>query len=195
MPRKKQWNREDVLEKAKDLFWKQGFHATTVSDLIEHLGMNKAGLYKTFGGKNQLYETALQAYRDENGIFLNQDPRPDTSAYDDLKTFFLSAVQNGLEDPDKKGCFVVNCTTEYLPLHPHILPKLTENRTTVENYFLRIIQKGIDREEFSSDMNQQETASYLFTFLSGLRVIGKIEDNPQRLLRTVEVGLEALKVK
>ena len=56
MPRVKLFDEKDVLNKATDLFWKQGFAATSVQDLVSHLGINRASLYDTFGDKEKLFK-------------------------------------------------------------------------------------------------------------------------------------------
>ena len=61
MPRTKQFNEEEILKKAMELFWEKGFHATSIQDLVAHLGINRASLYDTFGGKEELFKKAFCA--------------------------------------------------------------------------------------------------------------------------------------
>ena len=63
MARSKQFNTEEVLEKAIRLFWKQGFHATSMEDLVSMLGINRASMYNTFGSKQALFEQAVEMYK------------------------------------------------------------------------------------------------------------------------------------
>ncbi len=49
MPRVKLFNDQEVLTKAMNLFWKQGYSATSIKNLTSHLGMDRASLYDTFG--------------------------------------------------------------------------------------------------------------------------------------------------
>jgi len=57
MPRVKLFDEKEVLTKAMNLFWKQGYAATSIRDLVNHLGINRASLYGTFGDKEQLFKT------------------------------------------------------------------------------------------------------------------------------------------
>lgn len=66
MPRVKQFDEQEVLKKAMDLFWKQGYNATSIQDLVDYLGINRASLYDTFGGKKELFDKALDRYIQEN---------------------------------------------------------------------------------------------------------------------------------
>ena len=54
MPRVKQFNEDEVLNKAMELFWKKGYNATSMQDIVDYLGINRASLYSTFGGKKNL---------------------------------------------------------------------------------------------------------------------------------------------
>ena len=115
MPRVKQFREEEVLEKAMELFWKKGFHATSMQDLVSHLGINRASIYDTFGGKQALFDKAFQAYREKSFQttvdFFNE--------FDSVKEAFYSymekSIMRTLNDPDKKGCFLVNTATAQIP--------------------------------------------------------------------------------
>ena len=66
MPRVKLFDQNEVLTKAMNLFWKQGYAATSVQDLVQHLGINRASLYDTFGDKDQLFKKSFELYRKQN---------------------------------------------------------------------------------------------------------------------------------
>ncbi|OHD77491.1 MAG: hypothetical protein A3J97_04565 [Spirochaetes bacterium RIFOXYC1_FULL_54_7] len=66
MPWEKQFDIDEVLEKAMTAFWHRGYTATSMQDLVECTGVNRASLYATYGGKRDLFIAALKAY-DESG--------------------------------------------------------------------------------------------------------------------------------
>lgn len=55
-------NRQDSLECALQLFWRKGFHATSLKDLEHALDMRPGSIYATFGSKGQLFQEALERY-------------------------------------------------------------------------------------------------------------------------------------
>ena len=63
MPRVKLFDEKEVLTKAMNLFWRKGYSATSVQDLVNHLGINRGSLYDTFGNKEQLFNQSLALYR------------------------------------------------------------------------------------------------------------------------------------
>ncbi len=192
MPRIKQFDKEAVLEKAKQLFWKQGYHATSIQNLVDHLGINRASLYNTFGGKNQLYEMAFQSYREENIKYLKDRLAQFEKIKDGLRQFFRARIKENINDPDKKGCFVINCTTEYLPHHKEILSELVTNKKEFQNIMEETLERGKDRGEFNANMDAKEVAQYLFTFFSGLQIAGKVKPDRKELFQTLDLGLQVL---
>ena len=74
MPRTKLFDEEEVLKKAMCLFWKNGYYATSIQDLVDYLGVNRASLYDTYGGKKELLEKAYlhccKTSRDAQKTFL-----------------------------------------------------------------------------------------------------------------------------
>jgi TetR/AcrR family transcriptional repressor of nem operon len=52
MPRAKAFDPDEVLQKAMQIFWEHGYGATSVEALVQGMGVNRFGLYSTFGGKH-----------------------------------------------------------------------------------------------------------------------------------------------
>ncbi len=193
MARTKQFNEQEVLERAKNLFWKRGFHATSVQDLVDHLGINRASLYATYGGKNALYEAALKSYREQNSQVIQNLCTDSGTPLESIRQLFRSIITNSQDDPDKKGCFIVNCTTEYLPLHDAILPELVSNQESFQATLTELLIKSQQEGELSKDYNVDDIAAYLFTILSGLQVRSKISADTAQLHKLVDIAIDSLK--
>ena len=59
MPRSKEFDPDVVLDRATDLFWKKGYEATSIKDLVAHMRINRFSLYSTFGDKQHLFLAAF----------------------------------------------------------------------------------------------------------------------------------------
>lgn len=64
MARKASFDRAEILEKARDLFWRTGYHATSMKDLEAALNLRPGSIYAAFGSKEGLYAEALEVYAD-----------------------------------------------------------------------------------------------------------------------------------
>ncbi|NMG58023.1 TetR/AcrR family transcriptional regulator, partial [Geitlerinema sp. P-1104] len=62
MGRHKEFNRQDVLDKAMLTFWRQGYEATSIRNLIASMGIHRGSLYDTFGDKHSLFQETLAHY-------------------------------------------------------------------------------------------------------------------------------------
>ncbi|AWX44854.1 HTH-type transcriptional repressor ComR [Flagellimonas maritima] len=192
MPRTKQFNEKEVLNKAMELFWEKGFHATSMQDLVLRLGINRASLYDTFGGKEELFNKAFQHYRNTNGTIIKTLFEKEHSVKEGLNILFDKAIQESIEDECRKGCFVVNTTTELVPSDKKIHKVLKENKENIEKLFIDYIQKGIDSGEIAPLKNPNNIGLMLFTLYNGMRVLAKIDPDRQKLKSMVKGGLSVL---
>ena len=62
MARPKEFDRTQALDKAMHLFWQQGYEATSMQDLCNHMGINRGSLYDTYGNKHSLFLEGIQRY-------------------------------------------------------------------------------------------------------------------------------------
>ena len=191
MARKKQFDEEEVLEKATNLFWKQGFHATSIQDLVTELKINRASLYDTFGGKEELFQKALQEYRNKNKNIISNFLANQTSVKEGIKILFLQAINADAEEA-QKGCFVVNCTTELVPNNKDILAIAIQNREEFEQFFLEFLKKGVEKGEISANKNLEVIASLLFVLYNGIKVVGKTNPNLSHLEKSIDEVISLL---
>ncbi|MEL6593049.1 MAG: TetR/AcrR family transcriptional regulator [Bacteroidota bacterium] len=192
MPRVKLFDQEEALGKAMMLFWEQGYHNTSIQDLTEHLGISRGSLYDTFGDKKQLYDRALAHYCEKSLMML----RAFVQSQQDIKAGFRFLFQNILSDiqndPDHKGCFVVNTTTELLPDDPSLLEAVHRHNHSMESIFQSLLQKGVAQGTISADKDIKSIARSLYVFLTGLRVLGKTQTKLEDSFASVEAVLAIL---
>lgn len=60
--RPKQFDRDRALESALDLFWRHGYEATSLADLVEVTGAKAPTLYAEFGNKEGMFRAAVERY-------------------------------------------------------------------------------------------------------------------------------------
>lgn len=192
MPRVKLFDEQEALTKAMNLFWKQGYAATSIQDLVSHLGINRASLYDTFGDKEQLFRKSFELYRRNNLEGLKQFLGSHEDMREGFTKLFEQAIQEAVEDADRKGCFVVNTTTELVPNDESIAKVLESNKIDFENIFLEYLQKGEDTGQLKTDQDLQSIAALFYTLYNGLRVVSKVQPDKKSLSQSVKVALSVL---
>ena len=192
MPRVKLFNENEVLTKAMNLFWKQGYSATSAQDLVTHLGISRASLYDTFGDKEQLFKKSLALYRKTNieGLTIFFQNRLDVrKAFSEL---FDIAIQEAVNDKEKKGCFVVNTTTELIPNDESLLDALICNKRDIESLFFKVLNKGKEAGQLKTNQDSRSLASFFYTIYSGIRVVSKVCPNKKELSDSINIALSLL---
>src|SRR5687768_4018099 len=61
--RPRSFDRDAALERAMELFWRQGYESTSISDLTAAMGITPPSLYAAFGDKERLFLEAVERYR------------------------------------------------------------------------------------------------------------------------------------
>ncbi|SHK35724.1 transcriptional regulator, TetR family [Maribacter aquivivus] len=192
MPRVKLFDENEVLTKAMNLFWKQGYSATSIRDLVSHLGINRASLYDTFGDKEQLFKKSFELYRKSSmeGLTLFFQSQPNVR--DGFSKLFNNAIEEAIVDKDRKGCFVVNITTELIPNDESLLKVLESNKQDIENLFYEYLKKGKEKGQIIDSKDLKSISSLFYTLYSGIKVVSKIETNKKELTNSVNLALSLL---
>lgn len=192
MARTKNFNEQEVLEKALGLFWKKGYHATSIQDLVNHLGINRASMYDTWGDKHKLFLAALKLYRKQHSSALLELIRSENPARDVIKDFMLYAIKEDSDKQKRNGCFILNSTTELADRDEAVGQLSGENRTTVIKVLTAIIDEGKTEGDITSTQNSEDLATYFFSVISGIQLLRQTKASEKMLKNTVNIALSAL---
>jgi AcrR family transcriptional regulator len=181
MGRPKGFSREDVLEKALLVFWKQGFAGTSLQDLERATGVNKSGLYSEFQDKEDLFLECLRHYLESLGRrgLLTKKPL----GWKNVETFLKDGPLNKGE---RQGCFAVNSMREFAILPEGAYGAITESRTLIQ----QLIAMNIAAEK--PKMPPAAIAEVVLSFFSGLCIERNLKSGKASSTRKVENFMEAL---
>ncbi len=191
MPRSTEFDPDIVLDRAMDLFWQRGYEATSMADLVEHLGIARASIYNTFGSKHELYLKALDRY------LLKADPSPveflarPGPALPLVRALVERYARDGAGDEQRRGCMVVNAVVERLPGDPSVARRVTAAWNGLEKALADCLRRAQAQGELSREKDPQALARFFVVFLQGLRVVAKTEWDPERFR---DAAREALKL-
>lgn len=192
MARIKTFDEKEKLEKALNLFWKKGYAATSMQDLVDAMGINRSSIYDTYGNKENLFEKTIQYYRSKNTSIIEEILSKDISVKSRFRTLFNKAVELSIKDPDKKGCFVVNTTAELASNDPGIKSILNENKKIFITIFRETLERAQDEGEIMRSRDVQSLATLLFTLYNGLQVVSKLENKPSDVQHAIEEVINLL---
>lgn len=192
MARTKNFVEEEILEKALNLFWQQGYHATSIQDLVDHLGINRASIYDTWGDKHGLYLETLKQYRRNTSSQLLEKLRSEQSAEQIVRSFLRDIISDSSNDLHKKGCYLSNAATELANCDQAVHELFTDNRLKMEGVLNELILEGQGSGEFSTKHSSQALARFVFNTAGGLRLLAKGEITSKELEEVMDVAISAL---
>ncbi|ABQ07924.1 TetR/AcrR family transcriptional regulator [Flavobacterium johnsoniae] len=192
MARTKEFNEDQVLDKAIEIFWHKGYNGTSAQDLVNHLGLSRSSLYDTFGDKQKLFARALKKYHDENYIKIKEILETATNIKETLSVIFKLAVVESLEDRITKGCFMVNSAVE-LAMHDADIAKIVnDNRKIMEEVFYMAVKKGQELGQISSKQEARSLARFIFNNYSGIRVLARAGERDKQVYDDILKSIFAL---
>lgn len=192
MPRPKCFDKEEAIERAMHVFWKQGYHATSMQDLVKHVGINRSSIYETFESKQVLFEQALDRYCTSNRQGVIDLLSHESSAREGIRKLLTASITCSVQDKDKKGCFAVNSTTELIPDNGEFITALSENKRIFEKIFSDFLARGQLSGEISENKDIKALAGLIYTLFCGFSVVAKLEKSPRKLLAQVNLIMELL---
>ncbi|MTE18085.1 TetR family transcriptional regulator [Streptomyces sp. TRM43335] len=192
MARTKEFDPDVVLQRAMDLFWERGYEATSMADLVEHLGIGRASLYGTFGSKHDLYLAAMRRYlRGSEAGFVTALAQPGP-ALPAVRAFVESWVTEALTDPNRRGCLVVNAAVELSPRDPEVARQVEVSWSVVETALVSSLLRAQAQGELAADKDPHEIAHFLLVVMQGVRVIARAAPEAERLRAAARLALAAL---
>ena len=192
MPRPKEFNPDDAIEKAMHVFWHKGYEATSMEDLLTAMNLNRGSLYDTFGDKRQLFLKVIDRYCHgfvgEKFSLLDQ-PGP---ALPTLRRFIHGMIEGALADPQRRGCLIANTVMELAPHEKEIAGTLRQALTMAEDTFFKALARAKQQGELKHDKDPRALARFLTTMMQGTIVMIKAGASADAVKQTAETTLSIL---
>lgn len=187
---------DQAADAAMRVFWRKGYAATSVQDLVEGTGLSRSSLYNTFEDKHGVFRHALRRYHGltaANVALLAQDG----PARERVRALLQNIVRDETA-ADACGCLVANTSLELGGRDTLVTALLGEHFSSLETALTALMERGQQQGDITCAATPGALASFLLATIQGLRVVGRgLADNAQerRLSDVIEVALAALEVR
>lgn len=177
----KQYDRTELLDRAIELFRRQGFNGTSTAELVAELGVNRKSMYAEFGSKQELFEAALERYAAHHltnvlGPIEAPDAGPDAirAAFDSYATASEGWAQG-------RGCLLCNTAVEAGGLEPGTRRHVAAYLERLTNAFRRALDNGQRNGQIEADADLDELAAYFTVALIGVAACIRAEAPPAQI--------------
>ena len=192
MARQKEFNRDEVLHKAMEVFWTRGYEGASIQDLVQHMGINRQSIYDTFGDKHSLFLQALDRYREIQSRKVFEVLERPGSMKKNLRRLFEETVARALSAEGRRGCFVGNSMSELAGRCKETATRTCNSVAAAEKMFQRALERGKHQGDFPGLRDPRAVARFLYSSLQGLLLMAKATQDQKLLNDVVKVTLSVL---
>jgi AcrR family transcriptional regulator len=158
--RPRSFDTDEVLGKARDVFWRYGFAGTSMDQLSAATGLHKPSLYGAFGDKKQLFVAALNNYLAEMGAdFAEAFARPDL--FESLETMIEVTIDKFTQSEAGTGCFMMSTALPEASVDPELSAVVRRALESLQRAFLRRFERAIEAGQIPADADPEELATIM----------------------------------
>jgi AcrR family transcriptional regulator len=172
MPRKPNYDRNDLIERARNLFWRRGWAGTSLKDLEAELQMKPGSFYAAFGSKDALFELALERYAADGAARL-QALAQELGPLRALQQFPALAIGPG--EAPAKACMLSKTLLELHARNHPLAGKANQLMLGMERQFCELFQQAQAAGEIAASHDPATLARRYQSDLLGLRVSAERE--------------------
>jgi TetR/AcrR family transcriptional repressor of nem operon len=166
MPRQKEFDYDQKLAAARNLFWEKGYNATSMNDLVDALQINRSSLYLTYGSKHDLFLKSLNSYIQEKEEEYRKEAAKSAAPLKAIECVVRSVLKTVL--CDNKTCLSLNSTFELARTDKDVNKLLKKQTLTAVRLFEGLLQQAKDSGELKTDKNARVLAHFIVLGMSSI---------------------------
>jgi TetR/AcrR family transcriptional repressor of nem operon len=164
MARPPEFDRAHALNRALALFWRKGYQATSIADLLAAMDIGRSSFYAAFTDKRTLFIACMDLFA-ARVLGLLERARAEKPPVDVIQDFFEGNLVGGRAARPDWGCMLVNSVLEMAGVDENIVARASNHLTGLQRYFESCL-----RDAGAPAAQAEELAAMLMLFNEGIRV-------------------------
>jgi TetR/AcrR family transcriptional regulator, transcriptional repressor for nem operon len=190
--RPREFDMDEALDGAIRVFRERGYHAASIGDLMDAMGLASGSIYKAFSDKRDIFLAAFDRYTLLRNAQMQQVVRAAKSARErlrDLLAFYLESSR-GVEG--RRGCLVVGSAVELAIFDREVAARVGGSLANNEALLAGLIREGHLDSSVPRAVNPEETARVMVCLTQGMRVVGKAGRTPPDPSIAIDIAMKLL---
>lgn len=183
------FDRDAALQRALELFWRQGYDTTSLAELTAAMRITPPSLYTAFGSKEQLFLEAKARYDAATELTLGPILDGAPSAREAIEGFLVAAARAYTDPSAPAGCFVLSAASNCAPGSARVASALRDRRTATEARLARRIARGKRAGELGGDVNPAVLAAFYYTVVRGMSAQARDGASRRKLLAVAAAAM------
>ena len=181
--RKGEQTREHIIAQAAALFNQKGFAGASLSDIMAATGLQKGGIYRHFGSKEELAAEAFAYASGKMGARFAEALEGKTSAPERLRAIIDVYVGVPIDPPVPGGCPVLSAAVESDHGNVGLRDRVRSAMDGLRRLVRRVVAEGIERGELRADADPEQVATVVTATLEGGIMLTQLYDDPEYVRR------------
>jgi AcrR family transcriptional regulator len=177
----KQFNEEEALDRALDLFWRRGFGPTSMQDLAQATGVIRGSLYHAYGDKQAIFLRIFERYRER--FLAGVSEALSSPVIDDaLRRYFRFSIATMTEvgsGDGPRGCLTTKTATDETAMDASIREALRSLLDGLGRLLEERLSRADDQDRLA--LAPAAAATLIVTLTRGLVVMERVYRNPAQL--------------
>ncbi|HKE02377.1 MAG TPA: TetR/AcrR family transcriptional regulator [Planctomycetota bacterium] len=189
--RPRSFDREAALERAMQVFWRQGYEATSLGDLTSAMRINPPSLYAAFGSKEELFLEAVERYRSGPGALAARVLAEEPTARRAIARLLDEAAAELTREGRPRGCMVVSAAMNCSSDSKHLQTALADERAGSEAVIRARLARAVREGELRRGTDAAALARFYATVLQGMTIQARDGASRPRLRAIGEAAMRA----
>jgi len=172
--RPREYEEAEVIERAMQVFWTEGYSATSLPTLLAATKISRSSLYAGFGDKHGIFLRALDLYIQQALVRLDEDLNTDPDAMAGVQACIDGYLLRTQGDAGKRGCLVVATAMEMAAHDNEVSTRIDRFFKQLESRLAAALKRAQQAGQVRSDTDPTSFAHLLVCLLEGNRVISKV---------------------
>ena len=189
MARPKTFDTGVALDAAVRVFWERGYEATSIQDLVDALGVNRASLYATFGDKAKLFEAAMDRYLEATQTGAASHLRPPHAGREAVAGYLQALVDQASRTDVPQGCLLLNTAATCTTAPPAVLEKASDSLRKTEEALHAALRRD---PALATRKDLRPLTRFFAAQAHGLAMLARTGAKPSALREAATVALRVL---
>lgn len=188
--RPRQFDREEALRTAMQLFWRYGYEGTSVAAVRKAIGITSPSLYAAFGSKEDLYRESIDLYI---RTFSAPSMRvlEETSEASEAVQAFLVLLAKQFTTEGQYGCMIAGGDVVCAPENAKFATEMAARRALAEDAIRARLTRAVKEGQIAPTADTKGLGSYFATFIQGMSVQARDGASFNKLCEIISLAMKA----
>ncbi|MET3981171.1 TetR/AcrR family transcriptional repressor of nem operon [Mucilaginibacter sp. UYP25] len=190
MARNLEFNEEQAVKKAMEVFWKKGYSGTSIRDLANAMNINISSIYNTIGDKHQLFVKCIRNYTEDR---MKDAITQTVKVKSPLKAIvgFINDAANTILYSNN-SCLAIKTTFEVAASDPAIQQILKEDNEFTYKFLFDLVKKAIDQKELNATTDAETVTDFIINTFTGWHESYILHNDPVKIKKMAKYLIDQI---